>query len=147
MIELGYAPEGNDWLGHYQTVVGYDDAAQSIFIMDSYIPSDQGLPVSYNEFDRNWQQFARTFIIYYQQEREGEVQNILGDLSTREGAYQVALDTAQLEARQNPENGFAWFNLGKAHTRLGNYDAAATAFDQARLKESLANAVVSVRAV
>lgn len=134
MIELGYAPEGNDWLGHYQTVVGYDDAAQSFYVMDSYIPSDQGLPVSYTELDRNWQQFARTFIVFYPAEREGEVMRLLGTLSTRSEAYQATLETAQQEARANPESGYVWFNLGKAQTRLGNYEAAATAFDQARLK-------------
>lgn len=132
MVELGYAPEGNDWLGHYQTVVGYNTPSQTIFVYDSYIPSDQGLPVAYRDFDRNWQQFSRTLIVLYPQEREGEVLNILGDLATAEGAYQVALETAQREARENPQNGFAWFNIGKAQTRLGNYEAAAAAFDRAR---------------
>jgi tetratricopeptide (TPR) repeat protein len=133
MVELGYAPAGNDWLGHYQTVIGYDDSAQSLTVFDSYIPSDQGLPVSYTDFDRNWQNFSRTFLVYFPPDREAEVMGLLGDLATPEGAYQVALDTARREARENPENGFAWFNLGKAQTRLGNYAEAASAFDQARL--------------
>lgn len=134
MVELGYAPEGNDWLGHYQTVVGYDDAVGSFYVIDTYIPSDQGLPESYREFDRNWQQFGRTFIVYYRPSEESMVMSILGDLSTEAGAHQVALETAQREARTNPDNPFAWFNIGKAQTHLGNFDAAATAFDQARLK-------------
>lgn len=134
MVELGYAPEGNDWLGHYQTVVGYDDSVQSFYVIDTYIPSDQGLPEKYRDFDRNWQQFARTFIVFYRPEEESTVMNILGDLSTAEGGYEVALETGQREARENPDNPYPWFNIGKAQTYLGNYDAAATAFDQARLK-------------
>lgn len=134
MVELGYAPEGNDWLGHYQTVVGYDDTIQSFYVLDSYIPSDQGLPETYLNFDRNWQQFNRTLIAFYPQEREGEVMSILGPLADPANAYQIALETAQQEARENPTNGYAWFNIGKAQTRLGNFDAAATAFDQARVQ-------------
>ncbi|MEL6148498.1 MAG: C39 family peptidase [Chloroflexota bacterium] len=134
MVELGYAPEGNDWLGHYQTVVGYDDAIGSLYVIDTYIPSDQGLPVRYRDFDADWEQFARTFIVYYPPERESTVMNILGDLSTAEGAYQRVLQESQQAARANPDNPYAWFNLGKAQTYLGNFDAAATAFDQARVK-------------
>ncbi len=134
MVELGYAPEGNDWLGHYQTVVGYDDAVGAFYVFDSYIPSDQGLPETYREFDSDWQQFSRTFIVFYPPEREGVVMDILGELDTEDGAAQVALATAQREARENPDNPYPWFNIGKAQTRLGNYDAAASAFDQARLK-------------
>jgi tetratricopeptide (TPR) repeat protein len=134
MIELGYAPEGNDWLGHYQTVVGYDDAVGAFYVFDSYIPSDQGLPESYREFDSDWQQFSRTFIVFYPPEREQVVMDILGELETADGAHEVALATAQREARENPNNPYPWFNIGKAQTRLGNYEAAASAFDQARLK-------------
>jgi tetratricopeptide (TPR) repeat protein len=133
MVELGYAPEGNDWLGHYQTVVGYDDSIGSLYVMDSYIPSDLGLPVTYSEFDRDWQQFTRTFIVFYPREREGEVMQLLGPLADTEDAYRVALETAQREVRENPQNGYALFNLGRAHTRLGNYEAASAAFDRARL--------------
>ncbi|MEM6282246.1 MAG: C39 family peptidase [Chloroflexota bacterium] len=134
MVELGYAPEGNDWLGHYQTVVGYDDSVGSLYVIDTYIPSDQGLPVRYRDFDSDWEQFARTFIVYYPPERESTVMNILGDLSTEEGAYQRVLRESQQAARANPDNPYAWFNLGKAQTYLGQYEAAATAFDQARVK-------------
>jgi hypothetical protein len=134
MVELGYAPEGSDWLGHYQTVVGYDDAIQSLYVMDSYIPSDLGLPVTYPEFEQDWQQFTWTFIVFHPPEREGEVLSLLGDLSTAEGAYQVALEKAQANARANPQNGFALFNLGRAYTYQGEYELAASAFDRARMQ-------------
>ncbi|MEO0564535.1 MAG: C39 family peptidase, partial [Chloroflexota bacterium] len=132
IVELGYAPEGNDWLGHYQTVVGYDDAAGSLYVFDSYIPSDQGLPVRYADFDSDWQQFTRTMIVFYQPSREGELMSILGDLATAQGGYQAALTEAQRAARVNPQDGFALFNLGRAYTFLGDYDRAAAAFDRAR---------------
>lgn len=132
MIELGYAPEGNDWLGHYQTIVGYEDSIGSFYVMDTYIPSTDGLAVTYLELDRNWQAFNRTFIVYFTDEQETTIKTLLGDLSTVEGGYQKALETAQREARENPQNGFAWFNLGTANSLLGNYPAAAAAFDQAR---------------
>ena len=132
MIELGYAPEGNDWLGHYQTLVGYDDSIGSFYVMDTYIPSPDGLAVPYLELDRNWQAFNRTLIVYFTDEQETTVTTLLGDLATVEGGYLKALETAQREARENPQNGFAWFNLGTANSLLGNFPAAAAAFDQAR---------------
>ncbi|MFZ4827976.1 MAG: C39 family peptidase, partial [Phototrophicaceae bacterium] len=98
MIELGYAPEGNDWLGHYQTLVGYDDSIGSFYVMDTYIPSTDGLAVPYLELDRNWQAFNRTLIVYFTDEQETTVKSLLGDLATAEGGYQKALETAQREA-------------------------------------------------
>jgi tetratricopeptide (TPR) repeat protein len=134
MIELGYAPEGNDWLGHYQTVVGYDDAAGAMYVMDSYIPSDLGLPINYNDFENDWRQFTNTIIVYYQPSREGEVMGLLDDLATAEGGYQAALQTAQADVRANPSDGYALFNLGRAYTMLGDYELAAAAFDRARMQ-------------
>ena len=133
VVEAGTEFEGSEWLGHYQTVVGYDNSAGEFYVLDSWIPSDQGLPVSFEEFDRYWQHFTRTFIVLYPPEREGEVQRLLGPLNNVEQSYQIALQTAQQEVRQDPTNGFALFNLGRAYTYLEQYEQAAAAFDRARM--------------
>ncbi len=140
IIETGYMPEGYDWLGHYQTVVGYDDLGQVFFLYDSYLGSGEngeGITETYDDLDSNWQAFNRTFIVIYRQEDEARVAAILGERADLTGAANQALQIAQEEARLNPQNPFAWFNMGTAFTRLGRYEEAATAFDQARRVDTL----------
>ncbi|MDX2160251.1 MAG: C39 family peptidase [bacterium] len=135
IVQTAYFPEGYDWIGHYHTVVGYDDSAGAFYVYDSFLGSGvngSGIAEPYGEFDSNWAAFNRTFIVLYERERETQVQQILGERATPEGAAEIALQTAQQEARANPRNMYAWFNLGSSFTRLGRYDEAARAFDRAR---------------
>lgn len=135
VIETGYMPEGYDWLGHYQTVVGYDDLAQVFYLYDSFLgagENGEGIIESYIDLDANWQAFNRTFIVIYRQEDEAEVAAILGERADLTQAAERALQVGQEEARLNPQNPFAWFNMGTAYTRLERYDDAAIAYDQAR---------------
>ena len=46
-------------------------------------------------------------------------------------AAEHAFDVAQIEARTNPQDAFAWFNMGTSLTELGRYDEAAIAYDRA----------------
>lgn len=134
VIETGYMPEGYAWIGHYQTVVGYDDSQRVFYVYDSYLGSGEngeGMAVSYDDFDRNWQAFSRVFIVIYLRERESEVQAILGDRADVTAANELALAVAQEEARANPQNEFAWFNMGTALTKLKRYEQAAAAYDRA----------------
>lgn len=135
LIETGYLYEGSDWLGHYQTVVGYDDALRVFYIYDSYLgvgENGSGIPESYEDFDRYWQDFNRTFIVLYRAEEEITIRTILGDRADVTRAAEIALQTAQDEARANPQNAFAWFNLGSSFAALGEYEKAASAYDRAR---------------
>ena len=134
IIETGYAPEGYDWIGHYRTVVGYDDNLQQFYIYDSYLGTGEngaGLAVPYMEFDRDWQAFNRTFIVIYHPDREREVVRILGERADVARSAELALEVAQQEARANPRNQYAWFNMGTSLVKLGRYEEAAAAFDQA----------------
>lgn len=133
IIETGYMPEGYDWIGHYQTVVGYDDFEDMIYLYDSYLGSGEngnGLRESYASVDENWKHFNRTFIVVYEQPRENEVSIILGELADPMQAAEHALAVAQEEARNNRTDVFAWFNIGTAFTKLGRYEEAAAAYDQ-----------------
>jgi hypothetical protein len=134
IIESGYAPEGYDWIGHYRTVVGYDDNAQVFYIYDSYLGSGEngaGMAIPYAQFDHDWENFNRVFIALYLPERESELVNVLGERADARRAAELAAEVAQMEARENPQNVYAWFNLGTSLTRLGQYDQAAIAYDQA----------------
>jgi tetratricopeptide (TPR) repeat protein len=134
IIETGYMPEGYDWIGHYQTVVGYDDAQRVFFVYDSYLGTGEGgagLTVAYDEFDRLWRHFNRLFIALYEPSRERLVAQILGEHADVSRAAEIAAETAQAEAAANPRDVYAWFNLGTSLTRLGRYEQAAAAYDRA----------------
>ena len=134
IIETGYSLEGEAWLGHYQTIVGYDDAQNVFYIYDSWLGTgtgDAGMTEHYGDFDSRWQAFNRTFIVVYEKDRENAVQQILGDRADVTKADQHALEVAVTEAKASPQNGFAWFNIGTAYDKLGDFDKAAAAYDQA----------------
>lgn len=135
LIETAYYPEGSDFLGHYHTVVGYDDTQGVFYVYDSYLGTGEGgagLAVPYTRFNEDWMAFNRVFIVIYEQERENIVTQILGELVTPEGAAHRALAVATQEAINNPRNPYAWFNRGTALVRLGDYEQAAQAYDRAR---------------
>lgn len=135
IVETGYMPEGYDWMGHYQTIVGYSDFDQLVYLYDSYLGSGEngaGIAERYDLFDENWQHFNRTFIVIYEQGREDRVREILGDRADLAGAAEIAFDIAQAEARETPQDWATWFNMGTALVRLQRYEEAAVAFDQAR---------------
>jgi hypothetical protein len=135
IIETSYAPEGYDWIGHYQTVVGYDDNAGVFYLYDSYLGTGvagAGMAEPYAEFDAGWRDFNRVFIAIYEQSREGVVSQILGERADLTRSFEIALEIAQSEARADRRDKFAWFNIGTAYTRLGAYEQAANAFDIAR---------------
>lgn len=135
ITSIGYAPEGEDWLGHYRAIVGYDDAQQQFYAYDSYLgtgENGEGIVVPYAELDAAWQQFNRRFIVLYEPQNEGRIAEILGVRADLEAAAVLALEIAQGEAQSNPRNGFAWFNIGTALLALEQYEQAAVAYDRAR---------------
>lgn len=129
VIERSHMFEGYDWLGHYQTIIGYDDNQRLFTIHDSFLGENQ--TDTYAEVDSHWKSFNRVFIVVYQPERETELFQLLGELADQERAAEIAFDTAQSEARTNPQDPFSWFNMGSALVALGRYQEASVAYDQA----------------
>lgn len=140
IIEKGLEHDG--WMGHYLTIVGYDDTAQNFLTLDTFLgPWDSsGLAESYEFIETHWQHFNYTFIIVYPAEQIPFVAQILGDRYLDElQMWQNTAVRAQDAIKQNPENAFAWFNLGSSLTHLAQLtddstyaQNAASAFDQAR---------------
>jgi tetratricopeptide (TPR) repeat protein len=126
--------EGYDWIGHYQTVVGYDDNLRQLYLYDSFLGTGtrgEGLAESYDIFDDRWQDFNRVFIVIYEPDRESALTQILGEYADPLQAAQIALETAQAEAPTNPNDPVPWFNMGTAFLRLGLDEQAAAAYDAA----------------
>lgn len=141
VIEKGYELPREGWLGHYLTVFGYDDETGEMVSMDTNLgPWDgSGRYDSYEEIETYWSQFNHNFFVVYPPEKEQDLYAILGsDMLDYTTMWQRAAQKAQAAIEENPENAFAWFNLGTSLTRLGEqsgeaafYENGAAAFDQA----------------
>jgi len=129
-FEEPYWPNDDLWAAHYLLVTGYDDNAQVFIGQDSYHGPDQKL--AYQTLDADWKIFNRVYIIVYRPEQEGALKAILRDDWDVDVNRQSALETAQADTLANPEDAFAWFNLGTNLVYFERYGEAATAYDNAR---------------
>ena len=131
MIEEGYDPPRakQGWMGHYLLLTGYD--SHGIIAQDSYNGPNQR--VAWQEVDANWRNFNRTYLVLYTPAQEPLVRAIIGEDMDDATMYAKAAQRAQEEWNANPNDAFAAFNLGSSLVGLGEYEAAAIAFDQARL--------------
>ena len=143
IIEKGYLPNDSlGWMGHYLTLFGYDDSEQSFVVMDSYLgPWDgSGRIESYESVEYLWEHFNNTFIVVSNPEDQEELSAILGDNYASPNTMWLSSAVAAQRATENdPDNAYAWFNLGTNLTELadltGNvefYENAALAYDRAR---------------
>lgn len=131
LIEKGFEPDATSgWEGHYELIVGYNDAKGEVIAMDSYTGPNQAVP--YDLLDWYWSHFNRTYIIVYTNDQANTVMQLLGSDADAVSNYAGALAKAQSEAAANPSNAFAWFNVGSSFVALGEYESAAAAYDQAR---------------
>lgn len=132
IIEKGYDPEPDrlGWMGHYLLMVGYNDAANQWITHDSYI--DPNVPYDYDYIDEYWQHFNYTYLVLFTADRYEKLMEILGsDADERQNVIN-ALEIARAEATADPTDKFAWFNMGTNFVKLGMYEEAAVAFDEAR---------------
>ncbi len=135
ILEKGYWVANEGWMGHYLTIIGYDDNQGLLHGLDTYLGDGEdklGLAEKYQAIDELWQQFNRQYIVVYPVEREGELATLLGPQADLSYNVQYALSKAREEASSDPGNPFAWFNLGSSYVMLGQYKEGTLAFDRAR---------------
>jgi len=131
LIEKGFEPEDDlGWMGHYELIVGFNDQRQEFIAMDSYLGPYQSVP--YAQFDKYWRQFNRTYLVIYPNDKAGQVTSLLGDQLDDATMWAGSLAAAQQEAAANPNDPFAWFNLGTNYVALQDWPNAAAAYDHAR---------------
>ncbi|HFC11244.1 MAG TPA: hypothetical protein ENJ56_00265 [Anaerolineae bacterium] len=141
---------GEGWYGHYLTVYGYDDSAETLIAMDTYGEggwSAEGRVLSYAEIEETWKHFNYTFYVVYPEAQEAKVLEILGPtLTDKEAMWMNTIERAQAEIAEDNADKWAWFNLGTSYTSLGvlmqelgepdqaqlYYEQGAAAYDQAR---------------
>lgn len=136
MIEAGEVldvdawPDDDRWAGHYLLLNGYDDQTQEFLAQDTYRGADKRF--SYQETDTHWQAFNRVYIVVYHPTQDDTVRAIIGPHWDVDYNRQQALDTTKAEIEKDPENAFAWFNLGTNLVYFEQYGEAAQAYDEAR---------------
>jgi tetratricopeptide (TPR) repeat protein len=132
IVEKGYVIESDGpdagWAGHYMLLTGYDDAEGIFMGQDSFIGPDRH--VSYADLDNGWRQFNRAYMFLYPVSDPPPIAEILGESMDRDVNRERALETAREEIEANPEDPYAWFNLGTNLVYFERYREASEAFDQ-----------------
>jgi tetratricopeptide (TPR) repeat protein len=110
--------------------------------MDTFLgPWDSsGRSETYAETAEFWEQFNHTLIVVYPAAEETAVFELLPpSFDNPVTMWQRAAQLAEQSLRSNPNNPFAWFNLGSSLTQLAElthdealFQTAVGAFDQAR---------------
>lgn len=140
LVETWHVRAADDQLGHYQLVVGYDNANEVFVLYDSLLGPDYR--VAYAQFDEAWHVFNRVFFVAYPPEREIDLVQALGMYANQDWALEQALLTSQniLELQTKPcvvyadcedVHIFSWFNVGTNLLALQQYNQAALAYEQA----------------
>jgi len=129
IIESGFDVDDLGWMGHYETIVAYDDASQTVWVYDSYL--GQNITHSYDELLSWWRHFDYAYVLLFSTDRIEAVKDVLGPSLDPGEAARIALERARAQASADQADGWAWFNMGTSYTKLGDYGSAALAFDQA----------------
>jgi len=131
VIEKGYDPPDDDWMGHYLTLNGYDDSQEKFTAQDSLIMPDYPLP--YDVVEQRWRDFNNVYLVIYPIERSDQLAAILGPQLDQNANFESAVQKArqEIEHLTGRELYFAWFNLGSNLLALEDYSGAAAAYDQA----------------
>jgi tetratricopeptide (TPR) repeat protein len=129
-FDTPYWPNDDLWAAHYLLVSGYDESAQTFTGQDSFHGPNQVITAS--TIDSYWQIFNRVYLLVYPMDKQAMVQQILGDNWDADRNRQHALEVSQAETQSNPDNAYAWFNLGSNLVYFERYGEAGTAYDKAR---------------
>ncbi len=128
LTERGYKAPKEGWMGHYGIIYGYDDEKGEVRIPDSYI-GDVG--IKYDVLQMYWNQFDGVYLVIYPWDREAEVMAVLGPHADPEYNLSATLEqiTNRIPIEEGRELFFAWYSRGSILVQLGDYYAAAEAYD------------------
>ena len=123
-------PNDDLWAAHYLLLTGYDDESQTFSIQDSYHGAD--LTISYAQLEEEWEPFNNLYMVIYFPADEAEQGSLLGSAWDVDANRAQSLANARAQTAANPEDAFAWFNLGSDLVYFEQYEEASIAYDKAR---------------
>lgn len=123
-------PDDDLWAAHYLLLTGYDDLTKTFTVQDTYRGADQS--ISYDKLAADWKPFNYLYLVVYLPQQQESLRTILGSNWDADINRQNALDSAQAATVNDPNDAFAWFNLGSNLVYFERYDEANAAYDKAR---------------
>jgi tetratricopeptide (TPR) repeat protein len=133
MVEKGYVIESDGpdagWAGHYLLLTGYDLEREFFLSQDSFIGPDE--EISFEALEAGWEAFNRVYMVIYPISSPPPLESILGPDHDVEQNRERALERARAEVETDPENAYAWFNLGTNLLYFERYRQSADAYDHA----------------
>jgi hypothetical protein len=130
MTDRNYLINDDRWAGHYLLLTGYDDQARQVTAQDVLLGPNQ--LISYDTLEEHWQSFNHVYILVFKPEQADLVRTLMGGDADVIANRENALADADSETQMNPQNAFAWFNVGSNLVALDRYTEAAQAYDKAR---------------
>lgn len=130
LLDEQYWPNDDRWAGHYLLLSGYDETTQTFIAQDTFRGPDRIVP--YQSVAESWQAFNYVYLLVYRTDQTELVKSILGEDWDPDINRQKALELAQSQTIQDPNNAYAWFNLGSNQVYFERYNEAAQAYDTAR---------------
>ncbi|MGE5776241.1 MAG: C39 family peptidase, partial [Chloroflexota bacterium] len=123
-------PDDDLWAAHYLLLTGYDDATQVFTAQDAYHGPDKKIP--YEQLVSEWKPFNYLYLVVYLPDQESEIKTLLGTNWDADVNRQNALAVAEAATVTDPNDAFAWFNLGSNLVYFERWDEANAAYDKAR---------------
>ena len=130
LLDEQYWPNDDRWAGHYLLLSGYDETTQTFIAQDTFRSPDRNVP--YQSVAESWQAFNYVYLLVYRTDQTELVKSILGEDWDPDINRKKALELAQSQTIQDPNNAYAWFNLGSNQVYFERYHEAAQAYDTAR---------------
>jgi len=133
MIEKGIVIESDGpdrgWAGHYLLLTGYDDELGAFLSQDTFNGPDRW--VSFEELLEEWKAFNYIYLVIFPVADREEINALLGDALDEDENRRHAIDMTQQALEHDPEDAFAWFNLGTNLLYFERYEEAANAYENA----------------
>ena len=131
--EWANGPNDDLWDAHYILINGYDDQEGVFIAQDPQLGKEKGADkkIPYEALEKDWKPFNYLYMVIYFPQDEAEVQSIIGMDWDADLNRQNAMDLANAQIAADPQDAFAWFNLGASLTYFERHQEAAQTFDQA----------------
>ena len=129
LLDQSYRVNDDRWGGHYLLVTGYDDDTALFTTQDSWYSANRML--TYEDLNENWKAFNRAYLLVFLPDQMDTIKALVGENWDEENNRVNALNLAFDESEANPDDAFAWFNVGTNLLYFDRNTEAAQAYDTA----------------